>query len=358
VRSNSMLLAALSASVVLGLTVAIDPLPAAAAVPAKEPDRFTTTIPTDGRGSPNPTWIEGPDDTILMAYGYNFPGDNKVRVASSSDAGLSWEEIATLTGYTTLDSPYNYLSRRADGSLAMVVVRGPHESIGWVHSLNHGRTWSEFHPIPVDSPPGYIVYTYGPIKEMSDGRWVFCPYMRKGVGEQQVDGNGLVLWSDDRGKTWGKPIPFPRPKDGNVGCAETAVLQLDKNRYLAAIRSDDIKNGFDGFYLSRSEDGRSWSVPAPLEDIGRMPLFYRIGDYWALAYRQFVPADKAQYSVVRLSRDGGKWSKPLRIEKGVDRGPFLVQVKGKVIAMNDRYPGREHLTRHVIDIAELARRGE
>ncbi len=319
-------------------------LGAAAANPTKEPVRFTTTIPTIAGGSPWPTWIEGPDDTILMVYG--AAGDSKVHVASSSDAGLNWEEITTLD----YQSGYNYFTRLADGSLIMVVTGGG-GSTGWIRSLDHGRNWSEFHPISTDAPSGFPgVFPYGPIIEMSDGRWAYCPYLHNGE-----DGHALVTWSQDRGKTWDKPIRFSRPADGNQGLTEVNIVQLAPNSYLAAIRADDVKRGFDGFYLSRSEDGWNWSVPAPLGDIGRMPLFYRIGDHWVLAYRQYAPSEGTAYGVLRLSRDGLRWSKPHRIEKGVNNAPFLVQVKGKLIALNHQFPTRQVLMRQVVDITELAR---
>ena len=91
------------------------------------PQSFTDTIPGE-EGSPWPTWIEGRDDTILMAYG--DAGDCKVHVTRSSDAGVSWQEISVLN-YNAL---YPYLTRLADGRLVMVVYRDLYGLISWIDS--------------------------------------------------------------------------------------------------------------------------------------------------------------------------------------------------------------------------------
>jgi hypothetical protein len=323
---------------------------AGTAAPQKEPVRFTTTIPTVVGGSPWPTWIEGPKGTILMAYG--AAGDGKVHVASSSDAGLSWREITTLDYASDFN---NYFTRLADGSLVMVVVRkdGQTSSVGWIRSLDHGRIWSNFHPIAVNAPPNY---SYGPIVEMRDGRWAYCPYYQD--GEKKF--HSLITWSRDQGRTWSDPVQFPTPSDGNQGLSEATVAQIGPDQYVAAIRSDEgtTPRQWDGFYFSYSQDGLKWTTPTPTApgEVGRMPLFYHIGKYWVLSYRQYVPAEKTQYSALRLSRDGVKWSTRHRIEKGANQAPFLVQIQGKLIALNNQYPAREILTRHVIIFAELTRR--
>ena len=136
------------------------------------PQSFTDTIPGD-KNEPWPTWIEGRDDTILMAYG--AAGDGKVHVTRSSDAGLSWQEISVLD----YGSVYAYFTRLADGRLLMVVPTDgllgvtPKFPVGWIDSQDDDHTWSEPHPIPVDYPtdPPRTLHPFGPIIEMSDGRW-------------------------------------------------------------------------------------------------------------------------------------------------------------------------------------------
>ncbi len=61
----------------------------ATSAPAHAAARITTAIPTVSGGSPWPVWIEGRNDTILMAYG--AAGDGKTHVTRSTDEGLSWQ---------------------------------------------------------------------------------------------------------------------------------------------------------------------------------------------------------------------------------------------------------------------------
>ena len=85
---------------------------------------------------------------------------------------------------------------------------------------------------------------------------------------------------------------------------------------------------------------------------GRMPLFHRVGDLWALAYRLYDASRRTQHSVVRFSRDGILWTDPARIETGVNAMPQLVQVDGKLLAFNNLYPERHVVTRNEVSVPE------
>ncbi len=307
-----------------------------------EEQTFTTKLPCP---SPGPTWIEGPDDTILMS----FNDGGKVRITASQDEGKHWKTISTIHQQGTRISG-GYFTRLADGALLLVVTTDDGQKrVCWVRSDDDGRTWSA--PTPI-MDLGTNLYAYGPICVMQDGRWAYCPYFQRGEEEFRA----LVMRSRDGGKTWGKPIALPTPTDGNRGLTECTVVQLGPDRFLAAIRADEGKGTVDGFYLSRSRDGVQWTAPESLGERGRMPLFYRIAGTWALAYRQYDAPKGTQHSVVRFSRDGQSWSSPMTIESGVDAGPQLVRVRGKVLAFNTRYPARSNLRRHGVAIPDLTAR--
>ena len=320
------------------------------------PQSFTNTIPTVGDASPWATWIEGRDDTILMAYG--GAGDGKVHVTRSSDAGVSWQEDAVLN----YDATMPYLTRLADGRLVMVVYDQIFGPISWMASQDDGRTWSQSHPIPIDYPtdPPRTIHPHGPILEMSDGRWAFCSVWawRK---KNRVT-RALVVWSHDGGKTWSKPIAWPTTADGNHGLTEATIAQVAPQKYVAAIRSDEGGDKcWDGGYFSQSEDGVAWSVPQPFTDrVGEkvnMPKFYRIGDQWVLTYRLWNPKGSTSLSALRVSRNGIEWSEPILIgaDPSYNNGAFLVRVKKQLIALNHRYPNHQTITRKVIDLHNLSR---
>ena len=65
-----------------------------------------------------------------------------------------------------------------------------------------------------------------------------------------------------------------------------------------------------------------------------------------------MPAMATNFSCVRFSRDGQRWSKPFIIEEGVQDGAHLVNVKGQLIVFNQRYPQHDVRTRYVIRIPE------
>ena len=306
-------------------------LSATAATGAPDSD----SLPHFPAGSRGGFWIEGPDNTILMAYNAS---DGKGHIAISSDLGLSWRIVSA-------SQQAGPLTRLADGSLLM--VRERRNERDWVQSLDQGRTWSKPKPIPVKFK--YPVYCWGPIVEASDGRWAYCPYAQNG----NLNADALIVWSSDRGQTWSKPIAFPTPSDGNKGLTELALVQLDDDSFLAAIRSDDVENGgFDGFYFSQSDDGLTWSVPRPVGDRGRQPHFFRLQNCLALTYRQWLPEASTNFSAVRFSTKGSQWSRPYRIQEGVQDGACLVQINGTLIAFNQLYPESTTRTRYVVQVPD------
>lgn len=195
--------------------------------------------------------------------------------------------------------------------------------------------------------------SYGPIIETSNGRWAHTTYYQSSTST-----NAQVMWSNDQGQTWGDPINFPTASDGNTGLTEVTIAQIAADKYVAAIRGDEIStipNTWDGFYLSYSDDGLTWSVPESTGDIGRMPLFYHINDdYWALTYREYDPSDNTQYSSIRFSRDGLTWSDPNRIVSGVNTSAFLVESNDNWYLFSNTYPHRYQIVRVPIDLDALS----
>lgn len=293
---------------------------------------------------PWPTWNEGPDNTILMSFGYA----GKTYIASSDDAGRSWRVISTTQGGGS------YFTRLSETTLLLVVTEGagPDVRTAWIQSDDNGYTWSE--PTPIVS--GHY-HGASPLRVMSDGRWVHTLY-------DSPEFAALFTWSNDRGKTWTEPITFPTPADGNTGLSESDILELGPNDYVAAIRADQTQEGtpstrpppegsWDGFYLSWSTDGLHWSAPVSLCERGRMAMFHRLGNLWALSYRLYDPQFGLHHSAIRFSKDGKEWSPPRILEHSVNCGAFIVQVKGRIIALNTRFPARNIITRH--DITEMVK---
>ncbi len=312
----------------------------------KGEDGFIGTTFTDRLPGGGATWIEGPDNTILMSLHHG----SRTYIAASEDEGRTWEVVSAVE-VPGKEVSGNYFTRLSETTLLLrgTLREGDESYSCWVRSDDNGYTWSEAAPI-LPHRPGFYV-SPAPIRVMSDGRWAATYYYEK---ERCTS---YVVWSSDQGQTWGEPIAFPTPADGNQGSTEVDVCELGPNSLVASIRGDDDPNvpgSWDGHYLSWSTDGLDWSVPVSLGDRGRQPSFYRVGNLWALGYRLYDHALGIQHGAIRFSRDGKEWSPPMIINQGVQNEPFIVQVNGRIIAFNYGYPDATLLTRN--DITAKVRR--
>ncbi len=281
---------------------------------------ITDRLPGSDTGWPCPTWIEGPDNTILMSFSY----DGKIHIASSNDEGLSWEVFSTIQ-IPEKSIGGGYFTRLSETALLLRISQGNENY--WARSDDNGRTWSEPTLIASRLSGGVVAFVAAPIHVMSDGRWAATSYIRTDH-EEYREYSACILWSDDQGQTWSEPIGFPAPTDGNETLDECDIIELGPNNYVAAIRADEGREGsWDGFYLSWSNDGLDWSAPVSLGDRGRMPLLYQVGSLWALCYRLWDPALGKGHNAIRFSRDGKEWSPPMVIQYGAsaNAASFIVQ---------------------------------
>lgn len=321
-------------------------------LPIRRSDERPLSSPTATRlPATGPAWVEGKSGSILRAIAF----DGRILVERSTDAGLTWMKYSSIDSHSGSLFP-GYLSRASDGSILFTLnsTTGSRH-VSWIRSSDGGLTWSD--PVLIMSLPEHY-FPYGPIIALPDGRWAYCPYYENHA-VTPWEARPVVMWSSDQGRTWSQPASFPAPDDGNQGLTECAVTQLEAGKYVAAIRADEAPgndNAFDGFYLSYSDDGTNWSKPQSLRERGRMPLFYRIGNLWALTYRIYDVAAGLPRSAVRFSRNGTKWSDPVILESGVDAGAQLVQVKGKTVAFNTRYPDRQTQTRILLKVPAWVRK--
>jgi len=298
---------------------------------------FTEVLPSGGA-----SLIEGPGNTILMSVGHA----GKSYIASSEDEGRSWEVVSAVEVPGKEVSGRGYFTRVSETTLLLrgTLREGDETHSCWIRSDDNGQTWSEAVPIlsGLHACPA-------PIRVVSDGRWVATYYY------WNARGAAYVVWSTDQGQTWSEPIAaFPAPADGNQCMTETDVCELGPDSFVASIRGDEgphkDPHSWDGHYLSWSRDGVDWSVPVSLGERGRQQRFYRVGNLWALCYRLYDHALGIQHGAIRFSRDGKQWSPPMIVNQGVQDGPTIVQVNGRIIAFNHGYPDATLLTRNDITV--------
>ena len=144
--------------------------------------------------------------------------------------------------------------------LAEKETRGGYSGLGsWlVESNDGGRTWSE----PRQIAPDY--YCSSPIRELEDGRLILGLY-REGGG----DANGAVTISEDKGKTWGKPIDID---NGGLRLdAETDIIPLENGLLYAAQRTEKESMR----YATSDNGGLTWTVSQPMGFPGHCPYLHR-----------------------------------------------------------------------------------
>lgn len=289
------------------------------------------------------TMTSSSKETIVRAV----TASDKVNINSSSDEGKSWQPVSTISQEGQRVAAGYFSQRESDSLLLTVILNkkdakdGEANQLCWVRSCDGGRSWSK---------PALMMdlaartHAWGPIAVMSDGRWAYCPYYEEQAPGKERQFRSMIMWSRDSGKAWDPPIAFPMPTDGNTGVTEGAITEMSPGSYLAAIRADEAPDpestppAFDGFYFSRSTDGVHWSPLESLGERGRMPRFYRFGNFCVLAYRLYNGSRRVQHSAIRFSRDGKSWTDPVVIEDGVALHPELVVVRGKIIAFNYLLP--------------------
>lgn len=294
---------------------------------------FRKHVPGPNTPGAWPTWVEGPKNSIIMAFDYF----GKIYIANSRNQGKSWTVVSVvhLNGRNIYGWASTFLSRISENSLLLRL--SDEINSYWVRSYDNGHNWIQ-EPVLIASS---LYASPAPIRIMTDNRWAATFY------EQTTEGfYPYLFWSYDQGMSWLEQIRFPMPIDGNTGLTESDVIEIRPGSYVAAIRADEgIEGADDGFYLTWSEDAINWSSPVSMGDKGRMPHFYKLDNLLALSYRIYDPALGMQHGAIRFSRDGIKWSTPIVIEHAVNNSPFIVQTNGKIIALSTLYPDRNRIVR-------------
>ncbi len=181
-------------------------------------------------------------------------------------------------------------------------------------SSDQGRTWTrQSMAWPHDLVP------FGDVIRMG-GRLLAVP---------MYDGkaNSLLFFSDDDGRTWGKPALI-----GQGQYNETAVLRLRADRWLAALRT--VSGAIDLFVSA--DEGQSWTRSQALTPPSHHPghLLRLVDGRLLLTYgiREKSPGGAPDYALgVRFSKDEGRsWGAPARIlslSRSTDGGyPSTVQL--------------------------------
>ncbi len=132
-------------------------------------------------------------------------------------------------------------------------------------SLDGGLTWSEPKRVPVKSPHGMVMG--------QDGRTLYffgtptANWQMSGVSDLK-GGYFYLFQSKNYGQSWSKwgEVKLPNNLGPETFFDEGYCIQLKDGSFLAGIRTEKSSCGYWTICVTRSEDGKEWTTPTPIQN--------------------------------------------------------------------------------------------
>ena len=250
-------------------------------IPPDYPDRVESFIPSPGHYRHAATLIELENGDLLctwMAGHLEGAPDLKIYLSRLDSGSAAWSEPIRITDDYTRSEQNPAIFKDTDGTLWLSYTslesRGctrdeweaqvpNHESeegnnyiMSWTAlvefrtSHDNGVSWSEKSTFSSDTG----LWSRYPIKELSNGDWIFPVYQRTTEHVMKTDYTRMMI-SEDKGHTWSEyPIPDGRGK------VHASIVEVSPGRLRAFFRS----RFKDYIYVADSGDyGRTWTKPEP-----------------------------------------------------------------------------------------------
>jgi hypothetical protein len=227
--------------------------------------------------------------------------DNTLATVRTVDGGKSW----THEGFVfdkDKDAPpsYSYFSPHIgtmkDGGLGILSVRwrrnDPMEHVynpdtggilpaetTYFLSEDKGMNWQG--PTIIAMPEGFMGYGCGPILETAEGRWMVAFETWKAHGDRSPQKcRNFVLFSEDRGKTWGDEAVIIDDPAGKKVFWDSIFSVHEDGTILGLMWTHDLKTAKDlPLHRSYSKDhGRTWTTPEPTNLQGQMNHTIKLPD--------------------------------------------------------------------------------
>lgn len=244
-------LLALRAVIGAAVSLLLGGIGTAHALPSFGPPAPLNTTAADPLGStdwPGQFVSDGAGTWIAVWRAHGSDGERTV-TARSTDGGLSWSAPTVHVAHRSLNNP----RVATDGAGTWVLVGQGGEVI---RSTDDGVTWSDPipHPVRVSADAGDTTIATNGL-----GTWI------AGISRDFPRRAGIAR-SVDAGLTWQPPL-FLEPNPPNVGALATApqVVPLGGTTWLAVWSfRETIDSDFDVFHARSTDDGVTWTAPAPL----------------------------------------------------------------------------------------------
>ncbi len=234
-------------------------------------------ILTDGQGVWLAAWHS---DATLGGIGLDFD----VLFARSTDNGITWSDPAPLNTNASTDFGADVRPRLAtDGQGNWVAVWESDENLAgsgtdydilFARSTNNGAAWTA--PAPLNTNAATDTGGDFRARAATDAQGVWLAVWDSTdnlIGTIGVDSDILVAISTDDGATWSAPAPLNSNAGTDSGADEAPDVATDgQGNWLVAWASDDslggtIETDIDILVARTTDDGATWSAPAPLNTI-------------------------------------------------------------------------------------------
>ncbi len=219
--------------------------------------------------------------TLLIGEAFES-ADGTTYFARSSDAGQSWSVEGKLYEATTLPVPMSDCMKAtvlADGSLLAMGYRfqrdDPEQSISLpvtggilpgedivAFSDDDGCTWTQPKPIPRSRPELYELS--GPAVQLRSGSVVAIGALYKMPDGSNPSGQiGVLVRSEDGGRTWDDSTVFFQTGAGNLTPFEPRLAEMQDGRLVALVWAYDqaADRHYSNHVVVSEDDGHTWSQP-------------------------------------------------------------------------------------------------
>jgi photosystem II stability/assembly factor-like uncharacterized protein len=240
-----------------------------------------------------PTPLGPHERALLKRYGIaevDAPRGGRAHIVRSDDGGLTWSKPQVLID-TPSDDRSPAATQLADGTLVCSFFTWPDTATGIIRSTDDGKTWEQT-PRLLREPMAWTA-TDGPPLQRKDGSVLLITYggETKKEGEKSKE---VLFRSTDSGATWAHLATIDAP----FALDEPSIAELPDGRLVTIARRE-------GAVASSSDNGETWTKPAPLP--------FKMYDPWLLVLKDgtliclhgsYTPGHGGLRAI--LSPDGGK----------------------------------------------------
>ena len=255
--------------------------------------------------------------------------DGRTGRLRSTDGGRTWIEEGLMWDGSEDDRSYCYrgagLTMLSDGTILSVGSRFDRsdpdkpmfnpETEGYLpteivlfRSEDRGHSWSSPQVVPL--PEGLTANNSGPILELSNRRWLLPIETWKSYEDPTPPKQrAMVLFSNDRGSTWGAPLTNGDGVADGVYYWDQRIIPLGGDRLLAMFWTHSLATDKDiSVHRATSEDGgTTWTNPEATNIQGQVTCPVNLGSNRTLAVYNLRYADRPGIMAASSEDEGRTW---------------------------------------------------